>query len=458
MKEYAIELAKILKDNNFDIVNQNIRGSEYFVNPIPDYETVFQRSHFLDRKNRIMIEFFLLGRKVRTVEMIEYFRDALACLDSLCIVKRDGNDYIQLDELILISYQSCFFFVSTPYSFPHCISNALDVYIGPDTYYLANNLYYENHETVLDLCTGSGIQLILGCKRSCARYGIGVDINDKACKIARINVSLNGMDEIINIKNGDLYEPIGSESFDLIYSNPPFIPVPQAVQYPLCGDGGEFGLDILKPIIIGLSSHLKKNGKALIFGEMLGTDNEWLISKYVRSSNSTLQFNLLVLGCTDTLTQIYRTSSIASRLNNLDLNMLKGSWKERYRDLSITRYGSFLLSVQNGVMTTYREDTLYSETRFAAQVVPILLVDYKSTVIDNIHIITFSTGATIPVDRTGFEFIEYVKNNGCCTIKDIIENVGTYKDGRDCQSLLEQITLLSRRLERLGVFALKEVQ
>lgn len=261
MKEYAHKLAEILKDNNFDVVHQNIRGSDYFVNPIPDYETVFQRSHFLDCKNRIMVEFFLLGRKVRTVEMLNYFADALNCLDGLRVVKRDGTDYVQLDELILISYQSCFFFVSTPYSFPHCISNALDVYVGPDTYYLANNLYNENHQTILDLCTGSGIQLILGCKKACAKHGVGVDINDNACKIARINVSLNDMDEIIDIKGGNLYDPVGSELFDLIYSNPPFIPVPQTVQYPLCGDGGEFGLDILKTIISGLSSHLTKKVK-----------------------------------------------------------------------------------------------------------------------------------------------------------------------------------------------------
>lgn len=56
---------------------------------------------------------------------------------------------------------------------------------------------------ILDLCTGSGIQLILGCKKACAKHGVGVDINDNACKIARINVSLNAMDEIIDIKSGD---------------------------------------------------------------------------------------------------------------------------------------------------------------------------------------------------------------------------------------------------------------
>ena len=55
MKEYAHELAEILKYNSFDVVHQNIRGSDYFINPIPDYETVLQRSHLLDCKNRIMV-------------------------------------------------------------------------------------------------------------------------------------------------------------------------------------------------------------------------------------------------------------------------------------------------------------------------------------------------------------------------------------------------------------------
>lgn len=80
MKEYAHELAEILKYNSFDVVHQNIRGSDYFINPIPDYETVLQRSHLLDCKNRIMVEFFLLGRKVRTVEMLNYLRMRLTVL------------------------------------------------------------------------------------------------------------------------------------------------------------------------------------------------------------------------------------------------------------------------------------------------------------------------------------------------------------------------------------------
>ena len=207
-----------------------------------------------------------------------------------------------------------------------------------------------------------------------------------------------------------------------------------------------------------LNSHLTKNGKVLVFGEMLGTDNEWLISKYLCSSDSTLRYKLLILGCTDIITQIDRTSSVATRLNNFDLSMLKKSWEARYRDLSITRYGSFLLYGQNGVIPSYHEVQLYSESTFAAQVVPHLLVDYKSTTIDDTYIISFSNGNTISVDRTVFEFIEFVKTNEYYTIKDIFENMRLNKEGCDCQSLLEQITFFSRKLGRIGIFALKEAQ
>ena len=126
--------------------------------------------------------------------------------------------------------------------------------------------------------------------------------------------------------------------------------------------------------------------------------------------------------------------------------------------MSITRYGSFLLYGQNGVIPSYHEVHLYSESTFAAQVVPHLLVDYKSTTIDDTYIISFSNGNTISVDRTVFEFIEFVKTNEYYTIKDIFENMRLNKEGCDCQSLLEQITFFSRKLGRIGIFALKEAQ
>ena len=104
-------------------VDQELQGlSDDLVGPLMVAWDVTNRCNL-----KCMVEFFLLGRKVRTVEMLNYFADALNCLEGLHVVKRDGIDYVQLDELILISYQSCFFFVSTPYSFPHCISNTLKV-------------------------------------------------------------------------------------------------------------------------------------------------------------------------------------------------------------------------------------------------------------------------------------------------------------------------------------------
>lgn len=75
----------------------------------------------------------------------------------------------------------------------------------------------------LDLGTGCGEQALLAAAHS--KKVVAIDINPRAVRYAELNKRLNGIDNV-DIRTGSWFEPIADETFDLIVSNPPFVPAP----------------------------------------------------------------------------------------------------------------------------------------------------------------------------------------------------------------------------------------
>ena len=74
--------------------------------------------------------------------------------------------------------------------------------------------------TILDMGTGSGIAAIAAARRG--PRVVAVDISAEAVRCAQINVLLNRVDDRVEIRCGDLFEPVRGERFDLVLFNPPF--------------------------------------------------------------------------------------------------------------------------------------------------------------------------------------------------------------------------------------------
>lgn len=73
---------------------------------------------------------------------------------------------------------------------------------------------------VLDMGTGTGIHAI-----QCAKFDAdvdSVDINQSAVECSKLNADRNEVLERINILQGDLFEPVQNEKYDLILFNPPY--------------------------------------------------------------------------------------------------------------------------------------------------------------------------------------------------------------------------------------------
>jgi len=75
-------------------------------------------------------------------------------------------------------------------------------------------------DRVLDLGTGSGVAAVRAALRGA--QVTATDVNPEAVRCARINALLNRVDDRIDVREGDLYEPVEGQRFDVVLCNPPF--------------------------------------------------------------------------------------------------------------------------------------------------------------------------------------------------------------------------------------------
>jgi len=123
---------------------------------------------------------------------------------------------------------------------------------------------------VLDLCCGSGcIGLSIASLVPQAKVTLS-DISGDALDVAKKNAK--ALDAEVVFKHGDLFKPVGREKFDLIASNPPYIPaadmavLQKEVRFEpeLALYGGEDGLDIYRRIAEEAPGHLNDGGALLM--------------------------------------------------------------------------------------------------------------------------------------------------------------------------------------------------
>ena len=124
----------------------------------------------------------------------------------------------------------------------------------------------QGNPALLDLCTGSGcVGLSLASLAPNARITLA-DISPEALEVARANQKDLGVKA--ELRQGDLFSAVGRERFDIIASNPPYIPtgalsgLQREVRFEprIALDGGADGLDFYRRIAEGAADHLNPGG------------------------------------------------------------------------------------------------------------------------------------------------------------------------------------------------------
>jgi release factor glutamine methyltransferase len=136
-----------------------------------------------------------------------------------------------------------------------------DVPLGPDSW-------------VLDLCTGSGVLAIHAARRGAGRV-VAVDVSRRAVLAATLNARLNGVR--VGARRGDLFAPVDGRRFDLIVSNPPYLPGPEAP--PRQGiarawEAGPEGRLFIDRICDAAPGHLREGGTVLVVHSSLCAEAE----------------------------------------------------------------------------------------------------------------------------------------------------------------------------------------
>lgn len=128
-------------------------------------------------------------------------------------------------------------------------------------------------ERILDLCTGSGCILLSLLHLLPGTSGLGTDISGEALEVAARNAGNLQLTECVRLRQGDLWDPVGEERFDLIVSNPPYVPtkvIPTLAPEVCRGepyaalDGGEDGLVFYRRILCEAGRHLNPGGAIIM--------------------------------------------------------------------------------------------------------------------------------------------------------------------------------------------------
>ncbi|BDR54857.1 hypothetical protein KIMH_09680 [Bombiscardovia apis] len=276
------------------------------------------------------------------LETIEPFRE----LQTAGLVTIE-NDRIYLNGLCLYAIHGLLYFADFP-------NGRQPLYYGTDSEALVTRLpaYCGFGKRVLDYCSGPGIQGLVCAKMGCSSV-TGVEINPVAAELARCNAVLNGLEaqyRVLNTSIRDSSSALSGDTFDLICANPPLLPVPAELCYPIVGDGGEDGVDITRDIIaagvplLSSTGHLLSLGMSACYGSKIAIEEliTGAVERYKVNANLILLSEVVIKdGCEWT-----RSMADSINLYLVDDNKIQqSSVYEAYRKAGVSKVLSYSFSI-----------------------------------------------------------------------------------------------------------------
>lgn len=119
-------------------------------------------------------------------------------------------------------------------------------------------------DRVLDLGCGAGTGALLLSR--VARAVVGSDINPRAVALSRVNAAINGIRNV-DFRQGDAFAAVEGETFDVVLSQPPFVPRAEGVDQASALYGGRLGDEIALRMLAAAPRHLTPTGRAVFIVE-----------------------------------------------------------------------------------------------------------------------------------------------------------------------------------------------
>jgi ribosomal protein L3 glutamine methyltransferase len=121
---------------------------------------------------------------------------------------------------------------------------------------------------VVDVCTGSGCLAVLLARRFRRAKVDAIEISSDALTVARFNVAQHRLAERIRLWRSDVFDAVPRARYDLILSNPPYVPARELADLPpefrrepaLALDGGRDGFDVIRKILHQARDRLQPHG------------------------------------------------------------------------------------------------------------------------------------------------------------------------------------------------------
>jgi len=168
-----------------------------------------------------------------------------------------------------------------------------------DSVPLVENLKIREGESVLDVCTGSGVIAIFAAYKGAGKV-VAIDINPDSVRAARVNAKLHGFSKIIEVRLSDMFHTIKkNEKFDVVTGNLPFrnkkaFDLVAASQW-------DTGFQTHKKFFATVNQHLKPKGRIYLAQSIFGAVDE--MKKMARLAG----FNVKLVGTKKIPSEIPRT-------------------------------------------------------------------------------------------------------------------------------------------------------
>jgi ribosomal protein L3 glutamine methyltransferase len=125
---------------------------------------------------------------------------------------------------------------------------------------------------IVDIGTGSACIAIACALRFPAARVDAVDLSPAALEVARRNVARHAVGDRLRLHLGDVYQPLGAATYDLMVSNPPYVSDAEMAALPaeyrhepdLALRAGADGLDVVRRILRGAATRLAEGGALFV--------------------------------------------------------------------------------------------------------------------------------------------------------------------------------------------------